>query len=130
MKVQVWDTAGQERFRSISQAYYRNAHGCIAVYDVTNKESFDSIADQITSFIDYSPTNTARNILLVGNKLDLASEKREVAFADAEKLARRIGLAGAVETSAKEGSETLNDSFYITAVNALDLKEGEKLEVI
>ena len=130
MKVQVWDTAGQERFRSISQAYYRNAHGCIAVYDVTNKESFDSIADQITSFIDYSPTNTARNILLVGNKLDLASEKREVAFADAEKLARRIGLAGAVETSAKEGSETLNDSFYITVVNALDLKEGEKLEVI
>ena len=60
----------------------------------------------------------------------MASEKREVAFADAEKLARRIGLAGVVETSAKEGSETLNDSFYITAVNALDLREGEKLEAI
>jgi len=60
----------------------------------------------------------------------LASEKRQVAFADAEKLARRIGLAGVVETSAKEGSETLNDSFYITAVNALDLREGEKLEAI
>ncbi len=44
-KVQVWDTAGQERFRSVSQAYYRNAHGCIAVYDVTNKESFDAIAE-------------------------------------------------------------------------------------
>ena len=60
----------------------------------------------------------------------MASEKRQVAFADAEKLARRIGLAGVVETSAKEGSETLNDSFYITAVNALDLREGEKLEAI
>lgn len=60
----------------------------------------------------------------------MASEKRQVAFADAEKLARRIGLAGVVETSAKEGSETLNDSFYITAVNALDLREGEKLESI
>ena len=82
----------------------------------------------MTSFIDYSPTNTARNILLVGNKLDLASEKRQVSFSDAEGLARRMGLAGAVETSAKEGSETLNDSFYITAVNAMDFKEGEKLE--
>lgn len=46
-KVQVWDTAGQERFRSISQAYFRNAHGCIAVYDVTNKKSFDALADQL-----------------------------------------------------------------------------------
>ena len=126
----MWDTAGQERFRSISQAYYRNAHGCIAVYDVTSQESFDSIADQVTSFIDYSPTNTARNILLVGNKLDLASEKRQVSFSDAERLARRMGLAGAVETSAKDGSDTLSDSFYITAVNAMDFKEGEKLEAI
>jgi hypothetical protein len=41
-----------------------------------------------------------------------------------------MGLAGAVETSAKEGSETLNDCFYITAVNAVDFKEGEKLEAI
>ena len=39
-KVQVWDTAGQERFRSVSAAYYRNAQGCIAVYDVTNHDSF------------------------------------------------------------------------------------------
>lgn len=39
-KMQIWDTAGQERFRSISQAYYRNSHGCIAVYDITNRASF------------------------------------------------------------------------------------------
>jgi GTPase SAR1 family protein len=30
---QIWDTAGQERFRSITHAYYRDAHGtwCLAV---------------------------------------------------------------------------------------------------
>lgn len=119
-KVQVWDTAGQERFRSISQAYYRNAHGCIAVYDITSQESFDSIAEQVASFIDYSPTNTARNILLVGNKADLEAEKRQVAFSDAEKLAKMMGLAGCLETSAKLGSESLVEAFYITAVNAID----------
>lgn len=43
VKVQVWDTAGQERFRSISQTYFRNAHACIAVYDVTSKTSFESL---------------------------------------------------------------------------------------
>lgn len=40
IKMQVWDTAGQERFKSISNAYLRNAHGCIAVYDITKRESF------------------------------------------------------------------------------------------
>jgi Ras-related protein Rab-1A len=43
VKMQIWDTAGQERFRSISQSYFRNAHGCIAVYDVTSRASFESL---------------------------------------------------------------------------------------
>ena len=37
VKMQVWDTAGQERFRSISIAYYRNSHGCVAIYDISNR---------------------------------------------------------------------------------------------
>ena len=119
-KVQVWDTAGQERFRSVSQAYYRNSHGCIAVYDVTSKESFDAITDQVSSFISYAPTNTARNIILVGNKVDLACDKRQVAFAEAERLGRRLGLAGVVETSAKEGTPSLDDAFFLAITNALD----------
>jgi Ras-related protein Rab-1A len=47
VKLQVWDTAGQERFKSISQAYYRNSHGCVAVYDICSRSSFESISDQI-----------------------------------------------------------------------------------
>ncbi|KAK0079614.1 hypothetical protein PV325_001011 [Microctonus aethiopoides] len=27
IKLQIWDTAGQERFRSVTHAYYRDAHG-------------------------------------------------------------------------------------------------------
>ena len=129
-KIQVWDTAGQERFRSISQSYYRNAHGCIAVYDLTSRESFEAVADQVGSFINYSPTNTARNILLVANKLDLADEKRQVTIEEAEQLARRMGLAGAIEISAKEGSDHLDDTFFITAVNALDARESERPSMV
>lgn len=29
VKLQIWDTAGQERFRSVTHAYYRDAHGII-----------------------------------------------------------------------------------------------------
>ncbi|KAK6301982.1 hypothetical protein J4Q44_G00280350 [Coregonus suidteri] len=43
VKLQIWDTAGQERFRSITHAYYRDAHALILLYDVTNKASFDNI---------------------------------------------------------------------------------------
>jgi Ras-related protein Rab-1A len=47
VKMQIWDTAGQERFRSISHAYYRNSHGCIALYDITSRASFDQLEEQI-----------------------------------------------------------------------------------
>ena len=127
VKVQVWDTAGQEKFRSVTQAYYRNAHGCIAVYDITNANSFDAISEQVTSFINYSPKATAHNIVLVGNKVDLADEKREVPFKDAVLLAKRLGLAGVVETSAKTGLETSDDAFFLTAARGLDSLEQEKL---
>uniref|UniRef100_A0A667XVN4 Ras-related protein Rab-19-like n=1 Tax=Myripristis murdjan TaxID=586833 RepID=A0A667XVN4_9TELE len=35
VKMQVWDTAGQERFRTITQSYYRSAHGAMIAYDIT-----------------------------------------------------------------------------------------------
>ncbi|KAL2716925.1 ras-related protein Rab-37-like isoform X3 [Vespula squamosa] len=31
VKLQIWDTAGQERFRSVTHAYYRDAHGTFAI---------------------------------------------------------------------------------------------------
>lgn len=39
----LFDTAGQERFRALTSSYYRNAQGCILVYDVSNRESFLSM---------------------------------------------------------------------------------------
>ncbi|XP_076072414.1 ras-related protein Rab-37-like isoform X2 [Mytilus galloprovincialis] len=32
VKLQIWDTAGQERFRSVTHAYYRDAHGISLMY--------------------------------------------------------------------------------------------------
>ena len=43
IKLQIWDTAGQERFRTITQSYYRSAHGVILTYDITKEESFRNI---------------------------------------------------------------------------------------
>jgi Ras-related protein Rab-18 len=39
-RLNLLDTAGQERFRTLSNSYYRGAHGVILVYDISNRESF------------------------------------------------------------------------------------------
>ncbi|RXN06793.1 ras-related protein Rab-26-like [Labeo rohita] len=39
VKLQIWDTAGQERFRSVTHAYYRDAH-VDNVYDMKNEREF------------------------------------------------------------------------------------------
>ena len=42
--VQIWDTAGQERFRTITTSYVRGSEGILLVYDVTDRNSFESIS--------------------------------------------------------------------------------------
>lgn len=47
VKIQIWDTAGQERFASITKAYFRGAHMCFLIYDITNRDSFDKLQSAI-----------------------------------------------------------------------------------
>ena len=35
-KLYIWDTAGQERYRSLVSQYFKNTHGIICVFDLTN----------------------------------------------------------------------------------------------
>lgn len=60
-QMQVWDTAGQERFRTITQSYYRSAHGAIIAYDITRHSTFDSVTHWIKEVELYG----ASNVLLV-----------------------------------------------------------------
>ena len=44
VKFDIWDTAGQERFRTITTSYVRGSEGILLVYDVTDRNSFESIS--------------------------------------------------------------------------------------
>lgn len=110
IKLQIWDTAGQESFRSITRAYYRGAAGALLVYDVTRRETFESLSTWLEEARQYaSPTMT---IMLVGNKCDLAAH-REVRYEEGAKFAADNGLVF-IETSAKT-AENVEKAFVSTA---------------
>ena len=70
VKTVIWDTAGQERFRTITANYYRGSNGIIFVYDVTRRESFESISGTwLPEAKSYFPNNDVM-IMLIGNKID------------------------------------------------------------
>ena len=97
IKVQVWDTAGQERYRSITNAYYRGAEGILIVFDVTKKESFESIQNWINEVTVY----TGKDVVMIclGNKNDLKKgiDKKEI-----YEFQKKTGLE-IINVSAKTG---------------------------
>ncbi|XP_020656082.3 ras-related protein Rab-19 [Pogona vitticeps] len=111
VKIQVWDTAGQERFRTITQSYYRSAHGAILAYDMTRRSTFESIPHWIHEIEKYGAANLV--LMLIGNKSDEA-EKRQVLFEDACTLAEKYGLLAVLETSAKE-AQNVDEVFILMA---------------
>ncbi|CCX11350.1 P-loop containing nucleoside triphosphate hydrolase protein [Pyronema domesticum] len=93
----LFDTAGQERFRTLTSSYYRNAQGCILVYDVSNRESFLSMEHWFGECARYAEPGVIK--YLVGSKIDKASA-RAVSTAEGKALADRFN-AGFVEVSSK-----------------------------
>lgn len=98
VKLTIWDTAGQERFRTLTSSYYRGAHACILVYDVTRMDSFENLSQWLSEVQLYSPGNGENVVkLLVGNKCDL---ERRVPKEQADAWARSQGMLF-LEASAK-----------------------------
>ncbi|KAB5555796.1 hypothetical protein PHYPO_G00038230 [Pangasianodon hypophthalmus] len=113
VKLQIWDTAGQERFRSVTHAYYRDAHALLLLYDITNKSSFDNIRAWLTEIHEYAQSDAV--IMLLGNKADMSSG-RVIKREDGERLAREYGVIF-METSAKTGVNV--DLAFMTAAKEL-----------
>ena len=96
IKAQIWDTAGQERYRSITSAYYKGAHGALIVYDITRKDSFDSVEKWLSDLKNNGEEKMV--IMAIGNKCDMVNE-RVISTEDGEAKAQRNNIAF-LETSA------------------------------
>ena len=134
VKLLIWDSAGQERFHSITQNYFKGAHGIIFVYDITKKESFENIKEWIKQ-AEHSATKKNYKKIIVGNKTD-CEELREVELQQLVNLATKKKCSY-VETSAKTGhniveifnllvSDLIKSSNGNMSVNGLKLDDIEE----
>ena len=86
----MYDTGGQERFNAINESYYRRADAILLIYDITQRNSFDTIKEYYCPKIkDLCKENIP--IILLGNKADL-EDKREVTIDEGAGLALERNL--------------------------------------
>ncbi|MFX0066548.1 MAG: Rab family GTPase [Candidatus Hermodarchaeota archaeon] len=115
---QIWDLAGQPAFRNVMKAYYRGSMGALAVYDVTQPTTLDSIDSWVHDAREHSESKTEMPVVVVGNKIDLRPEvpnslKTIQGFTKAKAI-----NADFVETSAKTG-EAIEEAFSKLALRIL-----------
>ena len=122
----IYDTAGQEKFRSLIPMYIREAQIILFIYDISDKDSFDSIPKWIQQVNDV--INKEVVFVLIGNKLDLESN-RKVTFEEGKKLAEKSNYVFQ-EVSAKTGEnfEKLFEVQIFEAVYNKFKKEFDKRE--
>ena len=105
IELQIWDTVGQEQYRSVTSIFYKEALVCILVYDITNRDSFDSIKNYWHNEII---KNGKKGVIIgiAGNKSDLY---------ESEKVSEKEG---------QEYSDSINAYFkLVSAKNNISINE-------
>ncbi|KAJ6253984.1 rab2a [Anaeramoeba flamelloides] len=92
------DNKCEEKFRAVTRSYYRETVCVFLVYDVTRRETFNSLQGWLNDAREYSHPNAI--ITLIGNKIDMGT--REVTQNEGVKFSQKHGL-NYFETSAKDG---------------------------
>ena len=122
IKLKIWDTAGQERFRSISFNSLRKSNGCIVVFDLTEKSSFEKVTEWLKKIRENMPKIT---IALLGNKNDLPN--RKVTQEEIDELCKRENLIY-FETSAKENKGIKEGFIKISTLACENLGKEDSVE--
>ena len=121
----IWDTAGQEKYKALTKFFYKDAAVCILVYDVTRKESFQSLKDYWYSQLK---ENSEPDIVIgvAGNKSDLY-ENEEVKEDDARECAKEIGAV--FELTSAQNNTGINDLFLNVGYKFLDPSFKPEIEI-
>ncbi|MBN1802240.1 MAG: GTP-binding protein [Candidatus Lokiarchaeota archaeon] len=101
IKLQIWDVGGEERFRFLLPTYCLGANAAFLLYDTTRSYTLDNIPEW-TSIVRQKGGDIP--IMLVGAKIDLAADQREVSRELGIQVAEKNNHASFVEISAKDNT--------------------------
>ncbi|XP_060647191.1 ras-related protein Rab-7a-like [Drosophila nasuta] len=77
VSLQIWDTTGHDEFKCMGMSFYEAAHGCILVFDVTSRKSFENLKLWWDGFFMTNKKNPNEfPVAVVGNKIDLENERK------------------------------------------------------
>ncbi|MFW9933334.1 MAG: Rab family GTPase [Candidatus Thorarchaeota archaeon] len=103
VKLIVWDLGGQDKFKFVRPMFYKAAKALVLMFDITSKESFESLPKWIKEAED----NIGHSVPMViaANKTDLPGH--EIEIEEIERYANHLG-AEFILTSVKTGDNVVN----------------------
>ena len=121
--IKIWDTAGEERYRSLTKGFFKNGEGIIIVYDVTNRNSFESLKFWIDSIENNNNLeNKKMPAVILGNKIDISD--RQVNENEAEEFAKSRNYKY-FEVSAKSGNG-VDESIKYLIKKVIEVADDDK----
>ncbi|MFX1260322.1 MAG: Rab family GTPase [Promethearchaeota archaeon] len=118
-RLQIWDFGGEKRFRFFLPNYCRGAMGCLLCYDITRYSSFENMIEWL-KIVNENASDTV--FILVGEKNDLANERRMVKINDAKEFQKKYNIEYFYETSSKSGFN--NKEIFETLIEAIIKKKN------
>lgn len=99
----IYDLASEETFEDLFGPFSRGANGAIFVFDLTRKNTFDSIDDWVARLNKLTNSTLNSTSILIGNKSDL-QDFREVTNAEGKQKCQTLTMIGYEEASAKNST--------------------------
>ncbi|MHA1685389.1 MAG: Rab family GTPase [Candidatus Heimdallarchaeaceae archaeon] len=121
----IWDIAGARRYSEIRTIYYKGVHGMILVFDVTRRNTFETLPDWLEEFLKNNDDGAVVPFVLVGNKIEIRGNYTDSVDAEqAEKYAQLLSeWAGFevpyIEASAKTGENV--DKIFDTLLRVMGI---------
>lgn len=90
VRVNFWDLSGHQEFFEIRNEFYKDAQGCMLVYDVSSRESFEECDAWLAEATKYGLNLRDIPVTLCANKVD---KKRVVSEEEGRSFAQSRGLS-------------------------------------
>ena len=87
VSLKIYDTAGLERYSSMISTEIKRANTVIVCYAINDRASFENLPVWFEKIRDH---DSGIRIILVGNKLDLASDSRRVTYQEGKEFSEKF----------------------------------------